>query len=150
MPDPLGISFMPGAQGDQGNNPQQTPVQQAIQTLSLRIPRVVGAGSLAPGQLLNAPGGAGLGGNPNSAALLEQIRRMLFGGGSVPGPGQFHPALPHLPGEPGGTPRVIPGEPPNAPREVAGPPTPEVPAPVPAPPPVAGPDPGRAPRERNL
>ena len=93
--DPLGLSFMPGEQGNADPNGQKpTPIQQAIQTLSLRIPRTVGAGSAVPGQLLSSPGGSALGGNPNAAALLEQIRRMLFGGGANFG----HPGGPVPPG----------------------------------------------------
>lgn len=113
--DPLGLSFMPGDAGNADpNKSQQSPVQQAIQTLSLRIPRTVGAGSAAPGQLLNSPGGSALGGNVNSAALLEQIRRMLFGGGAnfgtptAPGAPVLptpSPAMGPMPGAPIGAPR---------------------------------------------
>src|SRR6185503_7874749 len=104
---------MPTEQGNTDPNGQKpTPIQQAIQTLSLRIPRTVGAGSPIPGQLLNAPGGSALGGNPNAAALLEQIRRMLFGGG---GANFGHPGGPVPTG--GGVP---PGGMPGAPRVTPG------------------------------
>lgn len=160
MPDPFGLSFMPGAEGKDPNNPQPTPVQQAIQTLSLRIPRVVGAGSIAPGQLLNGAGGFGNGSNPNAAAILEEIRRRLFGGNqsgapSQPPHGQFGPAVPHPPppGAPpsGGldTPRIIPGDPPNSPREAGPADAPYTPPNVPDPMPMPGP-PMRGPRERQL
>jgi hypothetical protein len=58
--DPLGISFMPGAQDANGNATGQppSPVQAAIQTLALRIPRTVGAASGAPQALLTSPGGS--------------------------------------------------------------------------------------------
>ena len=85
--DSLGLSFMPGGQQDASGSPngqRPTPVQSAIQTLSLRIPKTVGAASGAPEALLTSPGGSALG-NPNSAALLEQLRRWLFGGGANPG-----------------------------------------------------------------
>lgn len=113
--DTFGLSFMPGEQGANDPNGQQaTPVQQAIQTLSLRIPRTVGAASPVPYELLTAPGGSALGGNPNSAAILEQIKRMLFGGGanfgtpgSLTSPGSPIPRAPLPPvGVPGGP---IPG-----------------------------------------
>lgn len=147
--DPLGISFAPDS-GSQQNSQKPTPVQQAIQTLSLRIPRVVGAGSLAPQGLLTAPGGGGLSGNPNAAAFLEELRRRLFGGGgqfptasppitapsgpktvdpgsSQPQPGSGQPAMPFpaptvTPGDDG--PKVV-DEPPAAPT--AAPPLPQPP-----------------------
>lgn len=85
MADPFGLSFSPGGQngpnGQPTNGQRPTPIQQAIQTLSLKIPRVAGASAFTAQPLLNSPGGMGLGGNPNSAAMLEQLRRMLFGGG---------------------------------------------------------------------
>lgn len=82
--DPFGVSFVPTGAG--GSKPQNapgqrpTPVQQAIQTLSLRIPKTAGASAFAPQALLNSAGSGALGGNPNDASVLEQIRRMLFGG----------------------------------------------------------------------
>jgi hypothetical protein len=83
MADPFGLSFSPadqsGPNGQPTNGQRPSPVQQAIQTLSLRIPRVVGASGLAPTPLLNSQGGSALGGDPNSAALLEQLKRLLFG-----------------------------------------------------------------------
>ncbi len=84
----MGVSFVPGGQGDPQNRSQQgeasgaAPLQQAIQMLSLRLPRVVGANAMAPGQLLNAPGGMGGSGNP----LLEALLRLagMAGGGGMP------------------------------------------------------------------
>lgn len=82
MADPFGISFSPSDQNGpngQVNGQRPNPVQQAIQTLSLRIPRVAGASAFTAQPLLNSPGGGALGGDPNSASILEQLRRMLFG-----------------------------------------------------------------------
>jgi hypothetical protein len=136
VPDPLGVSFMPGQGGQQQNAQKPTPLQTAIQTLSLKIPRVVGAGSGAPQALLQGAGGGGLG-NPNAASVLEAIRRMLFGGG-MPGAPQMPTAAPQLPqgrfgtmpmpryAEPGG------GAPePSAPAPPSTVPTPRVEFPAP-------------------
>lgn len=88
MADPFGLSFSPAAQngpnGQPVNGQRPSPIQSAIQTLSLRIPSVPGASAFTAAPLLTSPGGAALGGNPNSAAVLEQLRRMLFGGGPAP------------------------------------------------------------------
>lgn len=96
--DQLGQSFSPlswGQQGPgqngQGNGAQpagSTPVGDAIQTLALRIPRFVGSRSMAPGQLLNAPGMAGA--PQDIQALLRQLLGQMSvappsaGGGNVP------------------------------------------------------------------
>jgi len=90
----LGISFSPFSEDKGGNanprGPQVSP-QEAIRTLSLRVPRTVGAGSPIPQMLLNAPGGASFGGaqapsapgaaprpgTPNMG--LEELLAMLFG-----------------------------------------------------------------------
>lgn len=127
--DPMGISFSPAPDNQQQQNGQRpTPVQQAIQTLSLRIPRTVGAASGAPSELLNGQGGAGLGGgNPNSAFLLEQLIRKLFGGG---------PGLPMPGGGPGGGPPGG-GAPGGAPTPNVGFPYPVKPGPGPTPDPPA-------------
>jgi hypothetical protein len=87
--DPLGISFSPfgqqpqsGGQGGQSGAPAPTP-QSAIQMLSFRTPRTVGANSPIPGGLLNAPGGAAFGGGGGqfgpAGGNLEQLLALLFG-----------------------------------------------------------------------
>lgn len=99
MADPFGISFSPTSQGGTAQSQsgaRPTPIQQAIQTLSFKIPRVAGASAFTAQPLLTSPGGAGLGGNPNSAALLEQIRRMLFGDQSGPSGMTASPGLGNL------------------------------------------------------
>ena len=55
----LGLSFEPTAraQGAVGEDRTQSGVQRAIQMLSLRLPRVVGARSIAPTALLTGTGG---------------------------------------------------------------------------------------------
>jgi hypothetical protein len=92
MADDFGLSFSPlqppafGGPGSNGNNALgnngPSPVQEAIRILSLRIPRVVGAGALAPLGLLNSLGASGLGtagsANPfahGTAAWLDFERR---------------------------------------------------------------------------
>jgi hypothetical protein len=93
MADPLGVSFSPtGAGGPNAQRP--SPVQQAIQTLSLRIPSHAGASAFTPQSLLQAPGGSAFGGGGgNTDALLEMLKKLLFGGG---------------PGQPGGMPGGMP------------------------------------------
>jgi len=166
VPDSLGLSFMPGEAGAADpNKPQPTPVQQAIQTLSLRIPRTVGAASGVPQQLLTSGGGSMLG-NPNAAALLEQLRRFFMGGGNLGTPGGPVPpggappmgGLPGAPIPPGGG---APGGPPPVrlpPRIDVGDPTPGQ-APANDPPPAqpmggvpSGPSPifDRGPRPRQI
>lgn len=96
----MGVSFVPSGQGDpmnrqqQGQAPGAPPLQQAIQMLSLRLPRVVGANALAPGQLLNAPGGMGGSGNP----LLEALLRLAGMGGGQGQPGMGAQGLPSFSG----------------------------------------------------
>ena len=68
-----------GGSGSFASSPT-TPIQDAIQILRLRIPRVVGASALAPGSLLNAPGSAGVGGD-----LMAQLQRLFGTGISLPG-----------------------------------------------------------------
>jgi hypothetical protein len=82
----------PGGPGGPGGN-----VGQAIQTLSLRYPRVVGAGSPIPQALLEGQGSAGLpqGGNPIIDAILRGIL------------GNFRPSMQTAPSAQGGmTPQV--------------------------------------------
>jgi hypothetical protein len=135
--DPFGVSFNPtggpsGPGGQQGQKP--SPVQQAIQTLSLKIPKSNGPGAIAPDALLNSPGGGAIGGNSNDAMILEQIRKMLFGTkpgqigtgpqmpqsgdqGMAPGGGGFMP--PPMPGGGGFQPSAqmgAPAPPPQAPQ----------------------------------
>jgi len=122
MANELGISFSPfnqqnpqqGQQGAPGARPV-TP-QDAIRILSFRPPRTVGAASPIPGALLNAPGGAGMGGGGQFGAAggnLEQLLALLFGAGkNMPGGGTFneHPAQGQpMPWDMGGMPWEQPG-----------------------------------------
>lgn len=111
-----GVSFVPGQNGEGGEAPQGTqPLQSAVRLLSLRLPRITGAQGLAPGQLLNAPGGMGMGGGNAMANPLFQALLRLAG----IAPGGDGPAGPAGPGGGGGgfgfggggsPTRVIPGE----------------------------------------
>ena len=114
----FGINFVPGQEDQQRQpggepGPQVSPLQQAIRTLSLRLPRVGGAQALAPGALLNAPGGAGLAGM--GGMTLEQLLMQLFGGGPAAAGGNAGAAGPQggIGGPP--TPRIIPGTTPGIP-----------------------------------
>ena len=99
MPDrPIGTSFAP-TNGDRQANGNGGPdgIQRAIQTLSLRLPRIVGRGAIAPASLLS--GGAGAG-NPLMAVLASLLRQSAVApnqvnpppGAPVPTPGQRGPA----------------------------------------------------------
>lgn len=110
----FGVSFVPGGQGDptkqmgQGQAGGAPPLQQAIQMLSLRLPRVVGANGLAPGPLLSAPGGMGQPGG--DAALNPLLQALLRLAGMSGGGGSMAPGGPSI--GPGTAPmaRVTPGE----------------------------------------
>lgn len=94
-----GIDFQPGAQQDQnglgGGTPGASPLESVVRLLSLRLPTVVGARGLAPQQLLGGGpgvGGAALGGNPNSAQVLQWLQQLLAGNGTAaPSGGTFAP-----------------------------------------------------------
>lgn len=90
----FGVSFVPGqggagapsVTGAQTGTPQM-PLQQAIQMLAMRLPRMQqSAPAPAPWSLLNSRGGAGMptGGGGGS---LEAIIRALFGGQRAGSPG---------------------------------------------------------------
>lgn len=77
----LGQSFLPGGNDDRMRQDQagagpSNPIQEAIKVLSLKLPRVVGAGAPAPQELLTGLGGAGVQ-NP-----IAQILQQMFGQGS--------------------------------------------------------------------
>ena len=92
MADDYGLSFSPLTQGQNrtgqaspSGGGSQNPVQDAIRTLSYRVPRTVGAQSPIPQALLSAPGGQGLpqsslpGTQAQPSLGLEDILRKLFG-----------------------------------------------------------------------
>lgn len=132
--DSFGVSFSPtnGGNQQQPNGQRPNPIQQAIQTLSLRIPKAAGAGAFVPQQLLDSPGGAQLGMSaPNDASnMIEAIKRLLFGNpgqgpgqfGSQPSPGQVTTPGAPIPGpnpggfQPGDPPPYLPPTPPLTPR----------------------------------
>lgn len=144
-----GVNFQPGAGSFQDRADAQRDrvgsghgVQEAIKLLSLRMPKVVGAQSVAPSALLNSPGA---GGNPNVDSMVERVLQRVFptarqGQGAPTAPMVPSPAISSDRGTPGlpmpptdGTgefhhastfPRVIVGLPPNLPMApfVGGPP----------------------------
>lgn len=143
---PLGRSFAPNSDQMSQRPPGgagQSPVQEAVRVLSLRLPRVVGASAPAPGALMGGMGGQGLAG-PTSNPIVQQLMQMILGGqtaqqgGAIPGlpvPG----GMPSMPASMGGfTPNIgfnTPG------GGVSTPPTPQTP-PRPAPPAMPPPDRG--------
>lgn len=139
--DGFGLSFAPFAgKPGYGDHPtsggQLSPVQEAIQILSLRRPTVVGASAPGPNALINpnAPGGPGGAGSMGGGGfdLPDLLKRLLgqFGGQyQPPSMPKFGPA----PEMPGGS-----YAPPQLPKVPApgfdfgqGPKAPEPPAPAP-------------------
>jgi hypothetical protein len=96
MAEDFGLSFSPATTTDKTKAmaDPNAPVQEAIRTLSLRIPKVTGGKGLAPAPLLNSMGSQGMG-MPGGMGL-EQLLAMLFG--------QRQPAQPGGPMSPGGAP----------------------------------------------
>jgi len=123
----LGVTFAPGSQNPTQQKTGAPPLQEAIKLLSLRLPKVVGANSPIPQQLLTAPGGMGAP-DPTGNPLLDMLRAIL--GAQTPnamglpgpptGPGRTGSGVPN-PQEPGATlplpttqkPRIIPQNPPT-------------------------------------
>lgn len=90
-----GVNFQPG-QGDPAAGVKKKPdqgVQEAVKVLSLRLPRVVGAQSIAPAPLLNAPGS---GGNPRVDSVVNQVLGRMFPNGQQPS-GAAAPMIPPRP-----------------------------------------------------
>jgi hypothetical protein len=89
MPTP-GLSFSPTSESpfDQKGQGATNPVQQAIQLLSYRLPQVVGAGAIAPRELLSGGGGQGsaLGSQVGSAVAEQWLRKLFMGSGDLSGP----------------------------------------------------------------
>lgn len=104
-----GVSFAP-TRDNAALGPRQgqlTGVPQAVQVLSLALPRVVGARPVAPPDLLTAKGGEGI--DPIASAIQTMLRTMrgqppLGQPGSLPG-GTAGPNIPDVP-----TPRPGPGQ----------------------------------------
>ncbi len=140
----IGVSFVPSTPnqtGTSGSNAAVTPLQQAIQFLSLRLPKILGQGAIAPAATMTAAGGAGL---PADAGGVEAFLRNLIqqaGQSGRPGstaptmaaalPSNYAPTTPAVPGATptAPTPAIPPPEPPPsipAPRIIPGGKTPEV------------------------
>lgn len=78
---PLGQSFSPTAATDDERK-KPNPAQQAIQVLSMRLPRVKGARAISP-LLGERPGG---GGNTADLAVLQSVLQSATGGSAEAGP----------------------------------------------------------------
>lgn len=119
----FGVSFQPGVNGNgqarngSGPQPPRNSIQEAIQMLSLRMPKVFGARAIAPAPLLTSPGGMGqpaARGNV-SAQALASLAGLPSGRGmpsmpapmiptpplAGPTPRQFAPLPGPTPGQPG-------------------------------------------------
>lgn len=136
MAEDVGLSFSPltNQGGAMGQRPAQTPVQDAIRTLSYRVPKDVGSASPIPPELLAALGGAGIGGVPGTegdpSMGFEEIIRKIFG--MTPGamtPPRIFPGL-RDPGAGGAPIAPAPTEPAPIEPTLRGP---GAPMPVPAP-----------------
>lgn len=129
--DNVGISFAPTTTNAQlgPKNGQLEGVPQAIQVLSMALPRVVGARSIAPQGVVSGSGGSGTGTDPAANAVLMSLLKALGihslgglpGGTAGPNPPEINPdpslppVLPSL-----GT-NVIPGGGPGGPGVPAPP-----------------------------
>ena len=96
MGDDFGLQFNPTAsmnrQGGAGASDPNQGVQEAIRTLSLRVPRISGAQGFSP--LMNAPGGQGVA--TPGGMTLDQLLLQIFGGKRPQGmgqPGQSSPGM---------------------------------------------------------
>ncbi len=141
MPPGIGYSFQPGAQDTQlqqrGQEGQGSAPQQAIRTLSLRVPQTNSVPGIAPLSLLNAKGGGGTDLDMLLTALLK-----AFGGGSMPGaggymPGGGTPAPPRVkptdPTDPMGRSMPEQNGPPQIPQDFPPRGEPKMPTPIPSP-----------------
>lgn len=89
---PMGVSFAPFAnrepgQSDQPGGGSAAPVQDAIRTLNLQVPRVTGTAPINAA-LLAGPGAAGLSpGGPGLGGLDVFLRKLfgMLGQGAIPG-----------------------------------------------------------------
>ena len=108
----FGVSFVPGAAGEEENGAgagsQEDPYQTAVRILSLRLPRILGGSALAPAPLLNAQGGQGspFGSQPGQVALPPPMAPQM-GGGAPMAP--LQQAMMRMGGMQPPTPRIIPG-----------------------------------------
>ena len=114
MAEDFGLTFSPTTSLNKDRNAANAdangPVQEAIRTLSLRIPKVTGGKGLAPQPLLNSMGSQGLG--TPGGMNLEMLLKMLFGqgGGMNPqGMGQTQPMPGGSMGAPAPMPNFSPG-----------------------------------------
>lgn len=123
----LGVSFDPAA--DEVMRAKRTKanrVPEAIRTISTRLPRIVGAASVAPMQLLSGMGGMGSGAamNPILQSIMQMVQQGQHPGGALPpelqellGGGPSLPPMPKV--TPGDGPEPLPSftlPPPNTPR----------------------------------
>lgn len=76
-----GVNFQPNdnTTGQARSKPANTGVQEAIQVLSLRLPKVVGARAMAPQALLESPGG-----NGRVDSVVSQVMARMFPTGDAP------------------------------------------------------------------
>jgi hypothetical protein len=117
--DQLGLSFLPSGDAN-GQRSDAGPsaggrLEDVLRILSLRLPKVLGAHAIAPGELLNSPGGAPIpsGGGHGGDPIADTIAKHILDG--IPPPGAGNPAGSFTPGIPGGTAGPGPGVPPPPP-----------------------------------
>lgn len=150
----IGQSFAPTGQNQmrQQQGGGNAPLQQAIKVLNLRLPKVVGAGAVAPQPLLMSQGSGGVsmppmpqqgatpGGAPGGAPTmpgqgappfgLEEILRRIF----QPPTGPAGSPAPQPPQGPAPLPRIVTQPPAPGPGGTAGPTAPRFPGTRPEPP----------------
>lgn len=98
----FGQSFAPLGQMDDEerrrrmNGAGRSPAQAPVQTLGLRLPRVMGANSPVPQALLTSPGASGVmgGGNPLLTAILQAVMGRVDPGTGGQPPQPVPPSMP--------------------------------------------------------
>ena len=139
MANSFGLSFDPsaavsqGPQGGAGPRPSGSPIQQAIQYLSLRMPRVTGAQApVDPRLLAGSPQALRQGPSPRANAVVESVLRSILGPEHAMTSPQIPPdvsgpitgAPSGLPSGGGGFGGGFPGAPQPMPQPPTAPPTP--------------------------
>jgi hypothetical protein len=110
----IGVSFLDDSLDETGAKPAPNRFQQAVEVLSMRLPKFPRGQVMAPAPLLQSQGGAGL-----SPSIMQAFQRMAGMPQQPQGGPMSHPGAPMLPPMQG-PPQMAPQGPPPAPRIVPG------------------------------
>jgi hypothetical protein len=144
-----GLQFQPGVpqNGNGVGDKTRGRVQEPVQVLSTRLPKIFGAGAIAPPGLLNAPGGMGMPGAQSNVVAQALAQLAGLPPGMAMGSSDGRTGLPPRMGS-GGAPPPVAGLP--AGIGMGGGPglLPPSPTPLPSPPPIFMPPPYSPPPPR--